>query len=108
MELIERVVVILNLVCVLVSVAVNWWAARSGLFRFRTVHAAIATVSLMYVAGYSWLLFGDVEVARWSSVFRGLSLVAWAVVWILPAVLSVRATRELHAAIERRQKADEL
>ena len=43
----EMVVVVLNLACVLVSVGVNWCAARSGLLRFRTVHAAIATVPLM-------------------------------------------------------------
>lgn len=89
-----------------VSVVVNWWAARSGLLRFRTVHAAIATISVLYVAGYVWLLFGNVDPARWSSTLRGLSIVAWVVVWICPACMSIKATRELHAAIRERQDGD--
>ena len=102
---------VLNLCCVVASVVVNWWAARSGLFRFRTAHAAIATVSAMYVVLYLWLLgwlpgVAAPEVPVWSSVGRGISLVAWMVVWICPACMSIRATRELHAAIRERQGGD--
>ncbi len=106
LPLVDEWVAVLSLVGASVSVVVNWWAARSGLFRFRTVHAAIATISVLYVAGYVWLLFGNVDPARWSSVLRGVSLVAWVVVWICPACMSIRATRELHAAIRVRQKGD--
>lgn len=108
---VDEVIAALNLCCVVVSVGFNWWAARSGLFRFRTVHAAIATVSVMYVVLYLWLLgwlpgVPGPEVAVWSSVGRGISLVAWVVVWICPACMSIRATRELHAAIRERQGGD--
>lgn len=104
---VDEWVAVLNLIGVTVSVVVNWWAARVGLFRFRTLHAAIAAISVLYVGGYLWLLFGDVEVARWSSVLRGLWLVAWLVAWICPACMSIRATRELHAAIQRRQEGNQ-
>ena len=105
----DQWVAILNLLGAGVSVVVNWQASRAGLFRFRVLHAAIVAVSVMYVAGYLWLLgvFGEVQVQRWSSVMRGFSLVAWLVVWILPAVVSIRATRELHEAIQRRHKGDQ-
>ena len=53
---VDQWVAVVNVVCVSMSVIVNWWAARSGLFRFRTVHAAIAAVSGLYVVGYLWLL----------------------------------------------------
>jgi hypothetical protein len=106
LPVVDEVVTVLNLACVLGSVVANWWAARVGLFRLRTVHAAITTVSLLYVGGYLWLLFGNVDPARWSSVFRGISLVAWVVVWVVPAVVSVRMSGELHAAIKDRQQAD--
>lgn len=102
LPLIDQWVTGLNLVFVAVSVVANWWAARSGLFRFRTIHAAIAAVSGLYFAGYTWLLFGDVEVTRWSSVMRGFSLLAWTVVWITPAVMSVRMNHDLHSAIKSR------
>lgn len=105
----DQWVAILNVIAAGVSVIVNWQASRAGLFRFRVLHAAIMAVSVMYVAGYLWLLgvFGDVQVARWSSVMRGFSLVAWLVVWILPAVVSIRATHELHQAIRSRQEGDQ-
>lgn len=109
---VDEWVAVLNLACVVVSVVMNWWAARSGLFRFRSVHAAIAAVSMMYVVLYLWLLgwvpgVAAPEVPVWSSVGRGISLVAWVVVWICPACMSVRATRELHAAIAARQEGDQ-
>lgn len=108
-------VAVLNLVSVSVSVIVNWWAARSGLFRFRTVHAAIATVSALYVAGYLWLLgflaplgpaLAAPTVPQWSSVLRGFSLVAWLVVWICPACMSIQMNRDLHGAIRDRIDAE--
>jgi hypothetical protein len=98
----EEWVALLSLAGAVASVALNWQAARVGLTRFRTVHAGIATISVLYVAGYLWLLFGNVDPARWSSTLRGLSLVAWVVVWALPAALSVRMNRELHQAIRKR------
>jgi hypothetical protein len=110
LPVLDQWVAVLNLCCVVVSVVVNWWAARSGLFRFRTAHAAIAAVSAMYVVLYLWLLgwlspigLSAPLVPVWSSVGRGISLVAWIVVWICPACMSIRATRELHAAIRDRQ-----
>ena len=106
LPVVDAWVIALNLVGVTVSVVVNWWAGRHGLFRFRPVHSTVAALSLLYVAGYAWLLLTDVEVARWSSVLRGLSLLAWVVVWIAPAVVSLRASKELHAAIRQRQEDD--
>lgn len=103
---VDEWVAVMSLAGATTSVIVNWRAAHAGLFRFRTIHAAIGAVSVLYVAGYLWLLFGNVDPARWSSTLRGLSLVAWLVVWILPAVISTRATRELHDAIKRRQEED--
>jgi hypothetical protein len=111
---VEEFVIVVNLVCVVVAFAVNVWAAKVGIIRLRTVHAAIATVCIIYVFGYVWLLgwlgvFGlDAPSAEaWSSVFRGISLVAWVAVWIAPAAVSVHLSRELLRAIEQRQKGAE-
>ena len=104
---VDQWVAVVNVVCVSMSVIVNWWAARSGLFRFRTVHAAIAAVSGLYVVGYLWLLgalpgVDAPSVPQWSSVLRGFAIIAWLVVWITPAVMSVRMNRDLHSAIRDR------
>jgi len=104
---VDQWVAVVNVVCVSLSVIVNWWAARSGLFRFRTVHAAIAAVSGLYVVGYLWLLgalpgVDAPSVPQWSSVLRGFAIIAWLVVWITPAAMSVRMNRDLHHAIRGR------
>ena len=104
---VDQWVAVVNVVCVSMSVIVNWWAARSGLFRFRTVHAAIAAVSGLYVVGYLWLLgllpgVDAPSVPQWSSVLRGFAIIADLVVWITPAVMSVRMNRDLHHAIRGR------
>ena len=106
---VDQWVAVVNVICVSLSVIVNWWAARSGLLRFRTVHAAIAAVSGLYVVGYLWLLgalnvigVAAPSVPQWSSVLRGFAIIAWLVVWITPAVMSVRMNRDLHHAIRGR------
>jgi hypothetical protein len=95
-------VTVLSLLGSSASLVMNWRAARVGLITFRTVHAAIAAISVMYVAGYLWLLFGNVDPVRWSSTLRGISLVSWVVVWVMPAAMSVQINRKMHAAIRKR------
>ena len=48
--------------------------------------AGIAALSVVYVTGYLWLLLNPTERAVWSEVMSGVSLVAWPMVWIGPAV----------------------
>ena len=54
--------------------------------RERRLHATTALLALVYVAGYVSVLAGAVPVATWSQTFRGVSLIAIPVVWIMPAV----------------------
>jgi hypothetical protein len=62
--------------------------------RGRRLHAVTALLALLYVAGYLSVLAGAVPILLWSQTFRGVSLVAIPVVWILPAVhLGRRWTR---------------
>jgi len=108
MTLVEELIIAVNALLALGASALNWWAARDGLLRFRVVHAAVASLALCYVALYGWLLLFDPPLQTWSSVGRGLSVTAWPIVWILPAVVSIRATHELHQAIRSRQEEGEL
>ena len=107
---IEEVIVAINAVNALMalgSMVVNGWAARDGLLRFRVIHAAVASLAFLYALLYGWLLLFDPPLRLWSSIGRGLSLTAWPIVWVLPAVVSIRATRELHQAIQRRHEGDQ-
>lgn len=69
----------------------------------RIVHSTIAVLAAGYVTAYVILLATDVAVAHWSSVMRGVSLVAWVVVWVGPAWLRLRSNipARFAAAVER-------
>ncbi len=54
--------------------------------RERRLHAATAALALLYVAGYLAVLCELVPILLWSQTFRGVSLVAIPVVWIMPAI----------------------
>lgn len=97
----EEIVLAVNVAMVAISVVLAWRAARHGVYRLRSAHTASATIGLIYVFGYAWLLFGDVSVTTWSAIFRGVSLVAWPVVWWWPSILSTRIHRSLRDALER-------
>ena len=69
------------------NIVVSLRSAKWG----RIVHGAIAALALGYVCSYVLLLATDVAVKDWSSVMRGVSLIAWLVVWIGPAFLRLRS-----------------
>lgn len=106
MTLVEELIIAVNALLALGSMVVNGWAARDGLLRFRVIHASVASLAFLYALLYGWLLIFDPPLRLWSSIGRGLSLTAWPIVWVLPAVVSIRATHELHQAIQRHQEGD--
>lgn len=75
--------------------------------RARRMHRAIGYLSAVYVAGYAWLLSGTVSVVRWSQIFRGVSLVAFPLVWIAPAVMTARGWQRVRAAAQQIVRAAE-
>jgi uncharacterized membrane protein len=95
----EIMVVVVNIAMVTAAVVINWRASQHGVVRFRIVHAAVAALSGVYAVGYLFLLFGDVSIENWSSLFRGVSVIAWPIVWWWPALTSLRVHRELKEAL---------
>jgi hypothetical protein len=98
----DEIVAWLAMALIIFAACVNLRAARFGLTRFRMIHTATATLAFIYVAGYLWLLLGDANPMRWSSVFRGVSLIVWPVVWAWPAWESIVVHRELRDAVQER------
>lgn len=74
----------------------------------RIVHGAIAALAVGYVCSYVLLLATDVAVKDWSSVMRGVSLVAWMVVWVGPAYLRLRSNIPDRFAAEVQRRLEEL
>jgi len=108
MTLVEELIIAVNALLALGSVVVNACAARDGLLRFRVVHAADASLGVLYALLYGWLLLFDPPLQTWSSVGRGLSVTAWPIVWVWPPLASAQSMRELHSAIRSRQEEGEL
>lgn len=97
----EIAVFALNLVGAVVAFVVNTLAAgKRGLPSWRSLHTAVATLAAIYVGGYLWFLIERPTVELWSSIFRGVALVAWPVCWTLPAVITMRTRRQLHKVVE--------
>lgn len=104
----------LNFLGASVSAVVNGAAAgRRGMPVFRRLHVAIATLGVIYAGSYVWLavelIYGaDMTgaILTWSSVMRGVALVAWPAVWIMPAVYSLHIRKGLERALtaQRRER----
>lgn len=73
-----------------IAVAANLWAV------FRSDHprqsAMVAALATFFIASYVWLGFHGDAIVEWSEFMRGVSLIAWPVVWIYPALRARDAT----------------
>lgn len=99
LSLTDTVVAWISVVLATVSVLVNCSAFHHGVPGLRIVHLAIGLLSMFYVIGYVWLLTFVHDVETWSSAMRGLSLIAWLIVWVFPALTSVRLWRSMRSAV---------
>ena len=85
-----------SLAFALVSAVVNLAAAR----RLKSVlFASVAALSAIYVVSYGWLLLHPTERLAWSEVMSGVSLVAWPLIWIGPAMRSCRQRTKFEKAL---------
>lgn len=89
----DRAVFVVNLLGALAAAMVNLGGAvRPGPFGvWRPLRAAVGVLALIYAAGYVVVLVGWVPILKWSAFYRGVSPVAWLVVWCGPALVSWRA-----------------
>lgn len=70
-----------------------WAAANVPFRRERLRHMSIGLLAYLYVSGYVVVLAGWVQLAPWSSFFRGVSMLVWPAVWMAPAIGAVRSWR---------------
>lgn len=80
---IDIFIVILNLIGVAGAIYWNVKASKNGVFS-KTMHK-VASLAGVYFVAYCILLFSEINPAHWSSIFRGLAVLVWWYVWILPA-----------------------
>lgn len=82
----------LNALMALAACGVNLAAAvRPGPFgQWAPMRAAIGMLAGVYAIAFALLASDMVALVRWSPVMRGVSLVAWPLVWIAPALVSWR------------------
>lgn len=96
----DLVVTVVNLVLAAVTSTISTWAAFRGLRAFRPLHAAVASLAVVYVVAYVWLLanYADSDpLVTWGKAMRGVSLAVWPTVWMGQAILSLK----LQAAMTR-------
>ena len=96
----DLTITLMNMVGAIAALACNAWAAAYGSERLRALRIGIALYSGIYVAAYAWLAIVE-DVVAWSRVMRGVSLMAWPMVWCAPALAGVRTARRTVAEIEQ-------
>ena len=94
-----------NLLGAAVAAVLQFCATRRGAMHVRWWHAMTASMGLVYIVGYIWLLFDLDDPRQWSQVMRGVAVVAWVAVWWAPALLSLHMRRKEIAATEAAAKA---
>lgn len=101
----DTVVIWLNFTGAVLAFLANIWAANRSDPRERPVWAAVAVLAVIYAGSYVWLMV-DGDVAIWSKIMRGVSLVVWPLVWSTAPILSVVLFRRDQQRIA--QHADEV
>lgn len=77
-------------------------AARHSLPELRAVFAAGGVLASIYCGAYIWLAMNFERARDWSALMRPVALMAWLVVWILPAAISMRVWAKLRSAVDKK------
>ena len=92
--------------------AAHIWARRQTppeMRQERRMDAAIAGLAAFYSLGYLVVMSGAVSILAWSRFFRGVSLIAFPLVWCAPAILrGQRWQRDRLAARQLVERAAEM
>jgi uncharacterized membrane protein len=97
----EHALIWVTLALAVGAVAVNGVAATRGPSPLRIASAARAGLAVVYVAAYIWLLANPTKRLAWSKTLAGVAIVAWVVVWIVPAITALHLERSYNRAVEQ-------
>ncbi|MCB0967949.1 MAG: hypothetical protein KDB37_14030 [Ilumatobacter sp.] len=100
---VDLLIIWANLVMVIAAILANVVGAVGDDPRQRPMWAAIAALGVLYAGGYLWVL-NTGDTVSWSRAFRGVSIAAWAIVWIVPPLRSVWLHRRDLAAMRHQAK----
>lgn len=103
MSTIDLLIMWANLVLVIGAVLANVVGAVGDDPRQRPMWASIAALAVLYAGGYLWVM-NTGDVTSWSRVYRGVSLAAWPLVWIIPPIRAVRVRRRDLGAMNARAR----
>jgi hypothetical protein len=84
----DAIIIVANVIPAMFAVAVNVWDAKTGYSVNRPLRISVAVLASLYVVGYLALLGGAVSLATWGQFFRGISPIAWLLVWAGPPLQS--------------------
>lgn len=86
----ENFVLWTNLLTACFAFWFNRKAYKSGIPQLRKSAFLTAWLAVLYVAAYLFLILTNADFFAWSGLIRGISIVAWIIVWIQPARVSVK------------------
>jgi biotin transporter BioY len=99
----DRLVVVLNALLAATAAVTNARTVIGNSEAMQRVRASIAAIAAVYVVGYGWLALYPETIVTWSKTMRGVSLIAWVVVWIVPAVVQRRSMKRVREILDKEQ-----
>lgn len=98
----ENFIIWINLFFAAASGYMAFKASKIGILGMRHSFKFVAGMAWLYTISYFILLTSDVNFLSWSSIMRGVSIFAWAVVWIIPAFVSIKLWKKLEKSVSQK------
>ena len=92
-------VTVVSAVLAAAPAAVHAVAARRTAGPVRAMFAVVSVLAAVYVVAYAVLVFAPVDGGDWSETMRGVSLVAWPLVWMPHAWVVARTPKRFGEAV---------
>ena len=103
---VEHMVVLINSGCAALAFFVNAATSRAAPPPWKLIRALVSCLALIYSIAYLWLFLHPDRLLAWSSTMRGVSLLSWPIVWVRPAVVTLRVIRLTRRVAELERSAE--
>ena len=99
MDALDTFTTIANAAGAATAAVLNLWVSHHAPSPWRQVRISVATLAVVISTAFAARLWiGDPS--GWASMMGGVSLLVWPVVWIWPAVLTIRTMRDVERVAE--------
>lgn len=90
---VDIVVSIVNILFIVRALYWNYKAALTGILE--NIRRTVIFFCVVYVGAYLWLMFTDIKIETWGTIFRGVGILVFWSIWGNPAKEGIRVQKGL-------------